>query len=274
MPVSLGLAGAGVLIGGIQSIAGASQASKAKKSLLNSINNQSVYQPSQYAQQALAEAQARENAKSAGVTYGENMASRGLANVYANAQKNASSGAQALGMGAVGQAQYNQAVTDLGQQQNAYNQQAIQNTNAARGGMINEQEKAFNSVMAKQSALQNLYTGQLGAGNAMLGQGLGTVASGLIGAAGLYSGKNPGEVGSPVNMESIQSKTTMPNFNVSTTGPTKSNYKMNAGNTASLLSSIGNLNANAFGVPNPNAGSFTPMKTNYPTFPSNSFNWW
>jgi predicted transcriptional regulator len=241
MPVSLGLAGAGVLVGGVQSIIGASQASSAKKNLLNQINNQSVYQPSQYAQQALAEAQARENAKSAGVTYGENMALKGLANQYANTQRNASSGAQALGMGAVGQANYNQAITDLGQVQNQYNQQAIQNTNAARGGMINEQEKAFNSLRAKQDAMQNLYAGQMGAGNAMLGQGLGTVASGLIGAAGAYNGGGgSGTKGSPVEMSSISGKTTMPNFNSSVSGPSRSNFQ----------------------------------KTNYPTFPPGTFNFW
>jgi len=190
MPVTLGLAGAGVLIGGVQSLMGASQAKKAKTNLINEINNQSLYQPSEYAQRSLAEAQARENAKAAAVTYGEKMLGSGLANAQANVNRNASSGQQALAMGAANVGQYNQGVMDLSQTQNQYNQQAIGNTNAARGVMIGEQEKAFNSVLAKQNALQNLFAGQLGAGNAMLGQGLGTMASGLIGAAGAYSGGN------------------------------------------------------------------------------------
>ena len=274
MPVTLGLAGAGVLIGGVQSIMGASQASKAKKNLINEINNQSLYQPSEYAQRSLAEAQARENAKAAAVTYGEKMLGSGLANAQANVARNASSGQQALAMGASNIAQYNQGVMDLGQVQNQYNQQAIGNTNAARGVMIGEQEKAFNSVLAKQNALQGLYAGQLGAGNAMLSQGLGTMASGLIGAAGAYGGGSTGEVGKPVNMDNIASKTNMPNFNAATTGPVKAKSTLKTIPTSSLISAAQGVNSNLFNSQNTNVPSYTPMKTNYPTFSPGSFNWW
>ncbi len=136
--LTLGLAGAGVLSGGIQAISGASQARKAKKDLLNQINNQSLYQPSEYAQRSLAEAQARENAKAAAVKYGESMAASGLANAQGLAQRNASSGSQALAMGASNIGQYNQAIMDLGQVQNQFQQQGIQNTAAARNLMIGE----------------------------------------------------------------------------------------------------------------------------------------
>jgi hypothetical protein len=229
MPVTLGLAGAGVLIGGVQSIMGASQASKAKKNLINEINNQSLYQPSEYAQRSLAEAQARENAKAAAVTYGEKMLGSGLANAQANVARNASSGQQALAMGASNIAQYNQGVMDLGQVQNQYNQQAIGNTNAARGVMIGEQEKAFNSVLAKQNALQGLYAGQLGAGNAMLSQGLGTMASGLIGAAGAYGGGNSNNTSStPPTVKNPDTYYNSPTFNPAATPPRYSGFNTNA----------------------------------------------
>lgn len=277
MPVTLGLAGAGVLIGGVQALSGASQAKKAKQSLLNEINNQSLYQPSQYAQQALAEAQARENAKAASVKYGESMLSSGLANAQANVQRNASSGQEALAMGGANQGQYNQGLMNLGQLQNQYNQQAIQNTNASRGVMIGEQEKAYNSLLAKQSALQNLYAGQLGAGNAMLSQGLGTMASGLIGAAGAYSGgSSDGSIGKPIEMSSIQGKTNIPNLNLTSeiAGPSRSNFKINVPAAASLISSMQNTGASPFSASSTGPTKYTPMKTNYPTFPSGTFNWW
>lgn len=245
MPVSLGLAGAGILMGGVQAIAGASQAKKAKESLLKEINNQSLYQPSQYAQQALAEAQARENAKAASVKYGESMLSSGLANAQANVQRNASSGQEALAMGGANQGQYNQGLMNLGQLQNQYNQQAIQNTNASRGVMIGEQEKAYNSLLAKQSALQNLYAGQLGAGNAMLGQGLSSVASGLVGAAGVY-----GDYKSGLNND----KTTV----IPTVNDSSSYYNSTTFNPAAPPPQYSGLNTNAYNLQNNKPLVFAP----------------
>lgn len=272
MPVTLGLAGAGVLVGGVQSIMGASQASKAKKDLLKQINNQSLYQPSEYAQRSLAEAQARENAKAASVKYGESMLSSGLANAQANAARNAASGSQALAMGSANIGQYNQGLMNLGQLQNEFQQQGIQNTAAARNLMIGEQDKAFASKRQKEDMYANLYAGQLGAGNAMLSQGLGTVASGLIGAAGAYNGGGSGTKGAPIEMSPIQSKSAMPNFNSAISGPSRSKFKMNVPNTSALASNIENLGASSFSIPAPNPGSYNPLKTNYPTFPS-GFSW-
>jgi len=179
-----------------------------------------------------------------------------------------------LAMGASNMGQYNQALMDLGQVQNQFQQQGIQNTAAARNLMIGEQDKAFASLRAKQDALQNLYTGQLGAGNAMLGQGLGTMASGLIGAAGAYGGGSTGEVGKPVNMDNIASKTNMPNFNAATTGPVRAKSTLKTIPTSSLISAAQGVSSNLFNSQNTNVPSYTPMKTNYPTFSPGSFNWW
>lgn len=203
--LTLGLAGAGVLTGGIQAISGASQAKRAKRDLLNQISNQSVYQPSEYAMKNLAEAQARENAKAASVKYGESMLSSGLANAQANVNRNASSGAQALAMGSANQGQYNQGLMNLGQLQNEYNQQALQNTSAARNTMIGEGDKAFASRRQKEDMYANLYAGQLASGNAMLGQGLSTVASGLMSAAQASGDIDWSKKNKPLNLTSIDS---------------------------------------------------------------------
>lgn len=181
--LTLGLAGTGVLAGGVQAISGASQAKKAKKDLLNQLNNQSLYQPSEYAMKNLAEAQARENAKAASVKYGESMLASGLANAQANVARNAASGSQALAMGSANLGQYNQGLMNLGQLQNEFQQQGIQNTAAARNLMIGEGDKAFASKRQKEDMYANLYAGQLAAGNAMLGQGLSSIAQSGIGAA-------------------------------------------------------------------------------------------
>jgi len=193
MPVTLGLAGVGVLAGTVQSIIGGSQASKAKKSLLNQIDKQSIYQPSEYASKMMAEAQARENAKAASVKYGETMAASGLANAQGLAQRNASSGQQALAMGSSNMGQYNQAVMDLGQLQNQFQQQGIQNTAAARNLMIGEGDKAFASRRQKEDQYANLYAGQLAAGNAMLGQGLSSIAQSGISAVSAGKDANVGK---------------------------------------------------------------------------------
>jgi hypothetical protein len=204
--LTLGLAGAGVLSGGIQAISGASQARKAKKDLLNQINNQSLYQPSEYAQRSLAEAQARENAKAAAVKYGESMAASGLANAQGLAQRNASSGSQALAMGASNIGQYNQAIMDLGQVQNQFQQQGIQNTAAARNLMIGEGDKAFASKRQKEDMFSNLYAGQLAAGNAMLGQGLSSIAKSGISAASAMGDMDFSKAPKQVKLKTIPSK--------------------------------------------------------------------
>lgn len=181
--LTLGLAGTGVLAGGVQAISGASQAKRAKKDLLKQLNNQSLYQPSEYAMKNLAESQARENAKAASVKYGESMLASGLANAQANAARNASSGSQALAIGSASQGQYNQGLMNLGQLQNEFQQQGIQNTAAARNIMIGEGDKAFASKRQKEDQFANLYAGQLAAGNSMLSQGLSGIAQSGMSAA-------------------------------------------------------------------------------------------
>jgi hypothetical protein len=239
--LTLGLAGAGVLSGGIQAISGASQARRAKKDLLNQINNQSVYQPSEYAQRSLAESQARENAKAAAVKYGESMAASGLANAQGLAQRNASSGSQALAMGASNIGQYNQALMDLGQVQNQFQQQGIQNTAAARNLMIGEGDKAFASKRQKEDMFSNLYAGQLAAGNAMLGQGLSSIAQSGISAASAAGNMDWSKSPKQVNLNSVSGKAMSdysanallnPHYGVDFVGPQR--YKPQLGGTVNF----------------------------------------
>lgn len=203
--LTLGLAGTGVLAGGVQAISGASQAKRAKRDLLKQLNNQSVYQPSEYAMKNLAEAQARENAKAASVKYGESMLASGLANAQANAARNAASGSQALAMGSANLGQYNQGLMNLGQLQNEFQQQGIQNTAAARNLMIGEGDKAFASRRQKEDQFANLYAGQLAAGNAMLSQGLSGIAQSGMSAAQAAGDIDWTKKTKGLNMKSINS---------------------------------------------------------------------
>lgn len=216
--LTLGLAGTGVLAGGVQAISGASQAKKAKKDLLNQLNNQSLYQPSEYAMKNLAEAQARENAKAASVKYGESMLASGLANAQANVARNAASGSQALAMGSANLGQYNQGLMNLGQLQNEFQQQGIQNTAAARNLMIGEGDKAFASKRQKEDMYANLYAGQLAAGNAMLGQGLSGIAQSGIGAAKAAGDVDWTKMPKPQYFNEIASKSYR-NLNTPLSGP-------------------------------------------------------
>ena len=121
------------------------------------------------------------------------MAASGLANAQGLAQRNASSGQQALAMGSSNMGQYNQAIMDLGQLQNQFQQQGIQNTAAARNLMIGEGDKAFASRRQKEDQYANLYAGQLAAGNAMLGQGLSSIAQSSISAVSAGKDANVGK---------------------------------------------------------------------------------
>jgi hypothetical protein len=117
--------------------------------------------------------------------YGE--MARGAATQAANAERNAASGVQALGVAAAADERLKQTLPQVAQMQTAYKQQNLQNYYAALDRMAEEKRTKYMSELQKQQLLLDAQLGQAGAGSAMLGQGVTGLAS-ILSNPGLYSG--------------------------------------------------------------------------------------
>lgn len=175
-----------------QTISGSKQQKQGQKSFEAAMAARPQYQISDTVKQQLAEAQARYNAQNPAIAMAYQQAQQGMAGQMANAQRNASSGAQALAAGAGAQAQLQSIVPQLAAQQAAYSQQQYANLNQAQNLMSQEEKNRFADMLATNQAKQNFGLGLAQAGSAMKGQGMGALVQGGLGlaAAGLMSNPN------------------------------------------------------------------------------------
>lgn len=186
MPI---IAGAAIGLGSglYQTISGSKQQKRGQQAFEQAMAARPQYEISDTVKQQLAEAQSRYNAQNPAIAMAYQQAQQGMAGQMANAQRNASSGAQALAAGAGAQAQLQSIVPQLAAQQAAFQQQQQANLNQARGLMTEEQRTKFADMLAANQARQNFGLGLAQAGSAMKSQGLGAIAQGGLGlaAAGL-----------------------------------------------------------------------------------------
>ena len=184
-------------------------ASRKQRKLANKINPvDPEYQVSQQAKDQLARAQQMYGSRMAGATAQEKNIQANQANFQASVERNAGSGADALAMAAVGNAQANQAAADLGvkEQQNKILMNQV--LSGAEGTMMGETDKVFGdqlrkyteAVQAKNSLMNASYQNQAGAfgdlaqgGLMMLGSGVGQgfrlpKFGGLMGKGGQMAG--------------------------------------------------------------------------------------
>jgi len=147
MPLPLMAIGAGIgALGSIgKFIFGNKQRREGKK--IKPIFNQ--YQTNPYAKQQLGIAQNMFNGRMAGAPQLERNIMASGANFNANVGRNATDGSQALALAAAGQGQTNQDLGNLQvqEQQNKYGM--LQNLNQAYGGLINEGDKEYQSMLQK-----------------------------------------------------------------------------------------------------------------------------
>jgi hypothetical protein len=122
-----------------------------------------TYKPSPYAQERLGLAQTLLNARMPGATAMERNIYGNQANQQANIERNATSGSQALAMGAAAQGQTNQAFQNLGvqEQQDYYNR--AQNLSGAQAGMTQEGDKVYQDQLRDYQEKQSLKNAYLGA---------------------------------------------------------------------------------------------------------------
>jgi len=182
MPI---IAGAAIGLGSglYQTISGSKQQKQGQKAFEEAMAARPQYQISDTVKQQLAEAQARYNAQNPAIAMAYQQAQQGMAGQMANAQRNASSGAQALAAGAGAQAQLQSIAPQLAAQQTAYQQQQYANLNQAQGLMSQEEKNKFSDMLAANQARQNFGLGLAQAGSAMKSQGLGSIAQGGLGLA-------------------------------------------------------------------------------------------
>ena len=247
MPITIGAGVIGLGTGLYQAISGTKQQKSGQKAFEQAMAARPQYEISDTVKQQLAEAQARYNAQNPAIAMAYQQAQQGMAGQMANAQRNASSGAQALAAGSGAQAQLQSIAPQLAAQQTAYNQQQYANLNQAQGLMSQEEKARFSDMLAANQAKQNFGLGLAQAGSAMRSQGLGAIAQGGLGlaTAGLM-GKFGGTKGSSTGTEA---------FSVS--NPEKY-YNDRFFNPAVTSNPNAGLNTNAFNLKNNNPVVFAP----------------
>lgn len=168
------LGGATSLVG---SIFGYNERNDALDAAKKAIQNMPTYQIPKQSINRLAQSQTMLNADSPEIAklYGE--MARGAATQAANAERNAASGVQALGVAAAADERLKQALPQVAQMQTAYKQQNLQNYYAALDKMAEEERTKYLSELQKEQLKLEAELGQAGAGSAMLGQGLTGIAS-------------------------------------------------------------------------------------------------
>lgn len=165
----------------VQGVAALAKSAQQKR-LANGINPEDVnYTPSPYAQEQYARAQQNYNGRMAGASYLEDNIYRQQANAQAGFERNASSGAQLLSLGAANQGRTNQSLGQLAAMETQ--DQVNRGATLDRAGMVmtGERDKVhadklrqYNDDVAAKTALRNASAQNFG--NAM-NAGMGVAAS-------------------------------------------------------------------------------------------------
>lgn len=193
--VAVGAIGLGVgLIGGIGKLIGSGSANKKLSQL---IGQEPTYTANPIAAQRLALAQNLLNARMPGASYAESNIYGNQANQEANIQRNATSGSQALAMGAATQAGTNKAFTDLGAKEAEDYQRRYANLSSAEQGQIQEGDKVYQDQIRRFQDLAQI-RGQQNANtqnawSSISNAGFGVASFGLSGGIGRLFGGQAGQ---------------------------------------------------------------------------------
>lgn len=185
------LAGIGAGIGALGSIGkmifGGKQRREGKR--INPVFNQ--YKTNPYANQQLGIAQQMFGGRMAGAANLENNIFSNQGNFNANVARNSTDSSQALALAAAGQGQTNDALQNLQtqEQQNKYGM--LQNLNQAYGGLINEGDKEYQSMLQKFQMDTQQKNALMGGGAQNMFGGISDLASLGIQAGQLFGNKKP-----------------------------------------------------------------------------------
>lgn len=174
MPTSSGPAQQGSGIGGaiggplqagfgiFQSIKNNKLRKQREAELEQAVNSMPEYTESPIVKGMVAQAQAQQNAINPAVMAMYQQAQQQAANTMAAAQRNASSGPEAINAALMAQNIANSQAPQAALQQTQYNMANRANLQNTQSALNNERQNVFNSRVAKNDALQNLKTMQFG----------------------------------------------------------------------------------------------------------------
>ena len=162
-----------------QAIRGNRQAKKYNAKLENALANSPVYSESPYATALLADTQGRTNATSPAVQAALRNANQQTVNQMFNAQRNASSGAEAIAAAATAQQQNNSVLPNLAAAQQAYDAQNRGAYYSALDNMTNERDKVFSDRIRRNVDMRNYFLGRTASANRNLQSGLNSIGAGL-----------------------------------------------------------------------------------------------
>lgn len=170
----------------------AQQQKKAKAEAAAALQNRPTYQVSPAIAAYLAETQGRVGAVDPAVTAGYQQQQQAAANRVAAAQRSASSGAEALAVGAHSQGMLNQAAPALIGQQQQYDANNRSNYYNALGAMSQQDQMVAQDRHGQYADNLNYQLGLAGAANQNIGQGIGLLGTSLASAGNTWSAyKNP-----------------------------------------------------------------------------------
>lgn len=157
----------------------AQQQKEAEEAMKRQMKNRPTYAPSQSVKTLLNDTQGRINAVNPALIQSYQLAQQQAANQMGFAQRNATSGAEALAMASNAQAQVNAAIPKMAMMQADFQQNNLQAYYRALAAMSGEEQNVYQDQLARNSDMVNFQLGRMGAANANLGQGMGLAAAGL-----------------------------------------------------------------------------------------------
>lgn len=167
---------------------------KAQKQARIALADQPDYLPTQSSRNLLANAAASKNAINPATLLAYRQAQQAAANQTANAQRNATSGSEALSVGAAAQNALQSLVPQLAADQTRFNMANKQDYERALANMSDEERRAFEAKRAKTNDVMNYNIGLAQGYNANKNAALGSAFSSL---ANLGSKVGAGFAGNP-----------------------------------------------------------------------------
>lgn len=199
IPAIIGLAS--LALGAYQTIKSNKDKKKAEEEMNKAMAQRRGYKESDASKKMLADAESQLNATSPAVTQAYDQAQKAAAGARAQAQRNATSGADALAMGSISQTQLQNMLPAISaQQESAKQANRVAYYNALSNAQQQEELKAADN-QARYSDLINLALGKMGGAQAGMQSGATMAASGLSGIAGAYNSQmNTGQT-APVTIQ-------------------------------------------------------------------------
>lgn len=181
------LAAAQAAYSGYQALKASQDRKREQQDAEKRLANMPVYQTPDALKNYYAEAQAGKNAINPAIAMQERQLQQAQANAMANAQRSATSGAEALSAGSKAQAMTQGYMPTLAEQQAAYQQASLGRADRASMAMTQEQMQKYENDYARSQSFLNYALGKSAAASQRQGQATAGVIQGLGTLANAYA---------------------------------------------------------------------------------------